>query len=140
MRQAVGRLAPPDLADGDWQLGKAGDHPKTGDDHFVFAVLQQCRDEPASHQARRRDVHGERVRREHVEHRVKQQAGTPIDDPILTRVLHAVHDVGPRLFEPCEELGQHFRLNLQVAVDQKHEFAARMGQAGHHRFVMAEVA
>ena len=80
------------------------------------------------------------MRQHAVEHAEEQPAGRALEPVALSLRLHAVHDVHPMRRERVVERLQPRRVFLEIAVDEKHPIAAGVGQPGHQRLVMAEVA
>jgi hypothetical protein len=72
--------------------------------------------------------------------RVVQAAGEAVEPAAATPGLHAVHDVDAFGDQLRVEGDQPLGLLFQVAVDEEHQLAARVLEAGHHRAVVAVVA
>ena len=69
---------------------------------------------------------------------VEQRVGSAQHGAFLAVFAHAVDDVVA--FAPLgEHLQDEFRRILQVGVDDRHDVAARMGQAGGHGRLVAEI-
>src|SRR3954451_11251644 len=71
---------------------------------------------------------------------IEEIRGQPLEYSAAPLLLNTIDDVAIPLQETLIEGGKDFRLLLQVAVYQEDQATARLGNAGHHRLVMTEVA
>ena len=92
------------------------------------------------HQPHGHQVDGNRLLGERVEHREEQPAAQALERRAATCRLDAVGDVGVLRRQGVQEHRQQPRIFLEVGIDEEHEVAAGVGQPGHHRLVMPEVA